>query len=210
MGIINSGLKKSLDLVVHMKGLHIIRQESLKLELPPNWDKICVQMNLANSFRIWNYFFQTLFSSRAFDLICRKFEKILIDMQEEIKIELRNTSAKDCKEVDLRSYMWSEDVSDISRTENKHLGLTMKAKGYSPKIIKLCNKFNAKCLEFWQDIYYYFYGKEFDALASHLNYNVGAEGGLERKYMDREKLEAHLREQCFQFSKKYEQNKRIL
>lgn len=29
--ILNSGLKKSLDLVIHMKGLHIIRQESLKI-----------------------------------------------------------------------------------------------------------------------------------------------------------------------------------
>lgn len=29
--IINRGLKKSLELVIHMKGLHIIRQEALKL-----------------------------------------------------------------------------------------------------------------------------------------------------------------------------------
>lgn len=29
--IINSGLKRYLELVVHMKGLHIVRQEALKL-----------------------------------------------------------------------------------------------------------------------------------------------------------------------------------
>lgn len=174
----------------------------LFVDLPSNWDKICVQINLPNSFKIWNYFFQKLFSNRAYSLICSKFEKILVEMQESIKNELNNNVIKEYKERDLRNYMWSEEATDISRTENKHLGLSMKTKGYSPKIVILSNKLNEKCLEFWRDIYYYFYGKEYDVNMNHLSYVIDG-SALERKYMDKEKLEGHLKEQCLLFSKKF-------
>lgn len=98
--------------------------------------------------------------------------------------------------------MWIEDVNDISKTENKHLGLSMKTRGYSPRIVSLCDNLNLKCLEFWKDIYYYFFGKEYDtnSIQSHLNYTV-SELRHEKKNVNREKLDVHLREQCLHFAK---------
>lgn len=120
--IVNSGLKKYLELVVHLKGLRIVRQEALKLELPANWEKICVQINLPNTFNVWKYFFQCLISKRAHELISNKLNEILDCIQKDVKLELRNGINRDYNEGDLRKYMWSEDISDISKTENKHLG----------------------------------------------------------------------------------------
>lgn len=77
----------------------------------------------------------------------------------------------------------------------------MKTKGYSPTIVSLCEKFDADFLEFLQDISYYLFGREYKADTPLMSYRIN-EARPDKKPVDRERLEKHLKEECVQCSKK--------
>lgn len=202
--IVNSGLKKSLELVTNIKGLHIIREEALKSDIPEDWDKMCIKANLPVSFDIWCNFFQTLVSNRARFLISKKGKLIVQELQKEIAdsiatyIKINNLNSNinnniNALDNNLQLYTWTEDSNDVSRTENKHLGLAMKTKGFSPMIVKLCEKLDAKYLEFLQDLSFYLYGKEFDS--KNLDLLILNMKNV-KKFVDKDKLEQHLIQEC--------------
>lgn len=187
------GIENALDMVPNVKGLHIIREEALKIELPPNWDEICLYTELPSKLNIWYQFFQKFITNRALFLITKKITYIMQNTQNELSAAL---NAKENCENDLRWYIWKEDQGDISQFENKHLGLSMKTKGYSPSVVRLCEDFDKKFRELLEDISVYIYGIEFD---KNRDFSLGfafKDPKNNRKFVDREKLEEHLKSEC--------------
>lgn len=73
-------------------------------------------------------------------------------------------------------------------------GLSMKTKGFSPTIVKLCDKIDEKVLAFLQDISFYLYGKEFDEESFEVT-NKLRSLYMESKFADRNVLESHIRQE---------------
>lgn len=92
------------------------------IEVPENWEMICTESNLPEGFNVWYYFFQELISKRAEDIITKKVSENVEALHTELKSTLTDVRKLKSSEVDLRWYLWSEESSDMSRTENKHLG----------------------------------------------------------------------------------------
>ncbi|XP_015836994.1 conserved oligomeric Golgi complex subunit 1 isoform X2 [Tribolium castaneum] len=183
------GLESSLKLITSVKGLHIIREEALKIELPSDWERICSESNLPENFNVWYYFFQSLITKRASELISKKVSCIIKDLESEIREVLSGNLGSEHGETDLRWYTWVEDPTDVSRIENKHTGLSMKTLGYSQNVVNLCEKLDGKYLELLIDVSQYLYGKEFTddvIIYPHLKSD-------RKKFVDREELENHLR-----------------
>ncbi|XP_018569113.1 conserved oligomeric Golgi complex subunit 1 [Anoplophora glabripennis] len=188
---IKGGLEKSLKLVTNVRGLHLVREESLKIELPSNWEQICSETYLPENFDVWYYFFQNLISQRCRSLISTKISRIVEEVQTYVMDTLKIVSKSERSETDLRWYAWTEENSDVSKTENSHLGLTMKTKGYSRNIVELCNKMDGKYLELLEDVSQYLYGKEY---SSDINFSiVFKDFKFKRKYVDKTEVEVHLR-----------------
>lgn len=91
-----------------------------KLDLPDCWDKVCQDLNLPDNFNIWYHLFQKLVTARAESLIATIVAKSLNDVKAEIKTSLVTRVGKN--EIDLRWYTWTEDVEDVSKSENNHTG----------------------------------------------------------------------------------------
>lgn len=87
-----------------------------------DWDRICSESNLPENFNVWYYFFQNLITQRARELISKKVSSIIKDLENDIREILNSNLKSDCGETDLRWYTWVEDPSDVSRSENKHIG----------------------------------------------------------------------------------------
>ncbi|KAJ3648533.1 hypothetical protein Zmor_020329 [Zophobas morio] len=185
---IKSGLEQSLKLVTNVKGLHIIREEALKIELPNQWERICSESGLPETFNVWYYFFQSLITERARELISKKVFSIIKELEKDIGEVLKGDLKTERGETDLRWYSWVEETGDVSRTENTHIGLSMKTLGFSQNIVTLCSKLDGKYLELLVDVSQYLYGREYEddiIILTHLKNR--------RKFIDREELESHLR-----------------
>ncbi|RZC38420.1 conserved oligomeric Golgi complex subunit 1, partial [Asbolus verrucosus] len=189
---IRSGLESSLKLVTNVKGLHIIREEVLKIELPAEWERICSESNLPDNFDVWYYFFQNLITDRAKELISKKVASIIKDLEKDIGDVLNANPRSEQNETDLRWYTWVEDSADISRIENKHTGLSMKTLGYSQNIVNLCEKLNGKYKELLLDVSQYLYGREFDDSLNSIAIAL-IHPKTKKKFIDKEELESHLR-----------------
>nr|XP_023021072.1 conserved oligomeric Golgi complex subunit 1 isoform X1 [Leptinotarsa decemlineata] len=188
------GLKKSLELIPNVKGLHLTREESLKIEPPDNWEQICKESHLPEHFDIWYFFFQNLITERCRNLISKKKALIIQEVQICISNTMEKATKSEKSESDLRYYMWTEDANDISKTENSHVGLSMKTKGYSPNIVELCSTLDKKYLELLEDVSQYLYGKEFNL--EMIFPTVLNDYKFKRKSVDKVQLENHLQSEC--------------
>lgn len=102
------------------------------------------------------------------DIITDKWTDALNDLKSNI-IELLDKVAHDkCEfpEHDLRWFVWKDSPTDIPQklTKNGELDnkrpLLMKAKGYSPKVIKLCENFDKSLHALLTDLEHYLYETE--------------------------------------------------
>ncbi|KAF2904284.1 hypothetical protein ILUMI_01887 [Ignelater luminosus] len=198
---IKKGLEHSLELITNIKGLHIIREESLKIELPKNWDVICSETNLPTNFHVWYYFFQALITARAKILISKKVSANSISLQDSIEKTLSDAMKTEPFEGDLRWYTWKEEEGDVSRTENKHLGLSMKTKGYSSNIVQLCAQLDRKYLELLEDVSLYLYGIEHTNVRDDIKLPIIKEA-YDKKFVDRNEVEEFLKSECSTYSYK--------
>ncbi|KAJ8925268.1 hypothetical protein NQ315_009096 [Exocentrus adspersus] len=188
------GLEKSLKLITNIRGLHLVREECLKIGLPDNWEQICAETYLNENFNVWYYFFQNLISARCRELISMKVSNIIDEVQKHISDTLENIRVSDKSEADLRWYAWNEDGNDVSKNDNSHLGLTMKIKGYSQNIVELCNKVDKRYLKLLEDVSPYLYGKEF---SDDIKFSVVFKDyKFKRKHVDKDEIEYHLRVEC--------------
>ncbi|XP_022908851.2 conserved oligomeric Golgi complex subunit 1 isoform X1 [Onthophagus taurus] len=198
---INAGLKDALELVTTIKGLHIIREEALKISIRDDWESICSEINLPTNFNVWYYFFQDLITKRGLNLIGLKVSENLDFLQKEIVNVLDDVNLTEKNEDDLTWYTWNEDADDISKIENVHTGLSMKTSGYSPNIIKLCEKADLKYLDILKDLSLYLFGKEYNNSLFTLNFSLKS-SKADRKFADKSKLEIHLTQECLNNTKK--------
>lgn len=191
---IKNGLAKSLQLVTNIKGLYIIREEAFKTEIPHNWEEMCKNLSLSINFNVWFYFFQTLITDRAKTLMLKKTSKSCIEFYDIITKTLEESNKVEYSEQDLRWYVWKEEELDVSRNEDKHIGLSMKTRGYSQKIAQLCTNFDNIYLDLLEDLSLYLYGKEYIKLNDTKfteSHNLPFE-----KYVDKTELEECLRLEC--------------
>ncbi|XP_030754438.1 conserved oligomeric Golgi complex subunit 1 isoform X2 [Sitophilus oryzae] len=191
---IEIGLNSSLQHVTTIKGLYLIREEALKIELPTAWSKICDDLNLPDYFDIWYNFFQHIVTQRAEVLLSKIVENNIYGMKKSIEETLKNITQSGKSELDLRSYVWHDDSSDIGKIGDENRVLKMKTKGFSPEIINLCEKIDKMYLELLEDVSQYLYGVELKDLSS-IPYLIN-DFKFKRKYSDKEKLENHLRIEC--------------
>nr|CAH7720903.1 unnamed protein product [Callosobruchus chinensis] len=189
---VEEGLKKSLQLITNIKGLHLTRVESLKIALPENWGEICRELHLTEEFNVWLYFFQNFITLRCRELISKKVSVNTKEIQECISRTLDEALKSGMPEVDLRWYAWVEEPGDISRSENCHRGLSMKTRGYSQNIIELCKKVDDKYLALLEDASQYLYGEEY---STGMDLNV-KDFKFKRKFVDRNDIENHLSIEC--------------
>ncbi|KRT83470.1 hypothetical protein AMK59_4619, partial [Oryctes borbonicus] len=192
---IDKGLEKPLELVTSIKGLYIIREEALKISIPNDWVTICVQTYLPSDFNVWYYFFQKLITKRALTLISKKVDSNVESFRNDLVQLLEEKAPSEKSERDLRWYTWHEDADDVSKVENIHRGLSMKTKGYSGNIIKLCGRIDVRYLNILNDISYYLYGKEYDTPHFTLALNPIVYKKDKKSY-DHEKLQNHLTMEC--------------
>ncbi|KAK9679205.1 hypothetical protein QE152_g40204 [Popillia japonica] len=197
---IDKALEERLELITSIKGLYIIREEALKTNIPDDWITICTQAYLPSDYNVWYYFFQKLITKRALHLISKKVKSNIESLQSELVRLLEEVDTSNESEKDLRWYTWHEDTDDVSKMENVHTGLSMKTKGYSNNIIKLCNRADVKYLDILNDMSYYLYGKEYDSSQSMSKFSQ-AMHKRDRKYSDHEKLQTHLTTECIKSSK---------
>ncbi|KAJ8970817.1 hypothetical protein NQ317_007180 [Molorchus minor] len=191
---VRSGLQKSLQLITTVKGLHLIREESLKIELPNNWESICIESHLPDQFNVWYYFFQSLITDRCRSLISHKISMNVQDIQGYITDTLNSAIKSDKSEADLRWYVWHEENTDVSKVQNVHTGLSLKTSGYSQNIAGLCEKVDKRYLELLEDVSQYLYGQEYSC---DINFSVIIKDyKFKRKYIDKDELENHLRIEC--------------
>lgn len=188
------GLKKSLELITNVKGLHIIREEAFKIELPAIWETMCININLPNGFNVWFYFFQSLITNRVKELMLKKLTKGSLEVYDNISKTLAENVKLERTEKDLRWYIWKEDENDVSKHEDKHIGLSMKTKGYSSKILILCTDLDNMYLELLEDLSLYLYGKEYKSVKDIKL--LESESNSCSKHVDRHELEEYLKLEC--------------
>ncbi|KAF5299103.1 hypothetical protein FQR65_LT09461 [Abscondita terminalis] len=191
---IKTGLKKSLELITNIKGLHFIREEAFKIELPVNWTSMCRNINLPDGFNVWLYFFQSLITNRAKELMLKKLTKSSEDVYDKITKTLAENVKSERTEKDLRWYIWKEEEGDVSRYEDKHIGLSMKTKGYSSKILNLCTNLDNMYLQLLEDLSLYLHGKEHASLQNAKL--LKSETNSHNKHVDKDELEKYLKLEC--------------
>jgi len=100
-------------------------------------------------------------------------------------------------EHDLRWYVWKDSPNDIPQTLTKNGGLDnkrsllMKTKGYSPNVIKLCEKFNESLYTLLCDLEHYLYETErvITIKDSLLSANISL---IANSFSDRNEVQEHL------------------
>ncbi|CAH1163940.1 unnamed protein product [Phaedon cochleariae] len=195
---LETGLEKSLELVTNVKGLHLIREESLKLEPPENWEQICKDSHLPENFDVWYCFFQNLITNSCQILISKKISLVSQEIQSYIKDRLNNISKDERSGTSLIWYTWKEEPSDVGKAEDAHSGLSMKHRGFSPTIVDLCYKLDTKYFEILEDVWQYLYGKEY---GSNDDFSlVLKDYKFKRKYIDTPDTENHLQAECAETS----------
>ncbi|XP_066149869.1 conserved oligomeric Golgi complex subunit 1 [Euwallacea fornicatus] len=191
---VDGGLQMSLQLVTTVKGLYLVREESLKIELSEHWFQVCTDLHLPDNFNVWYYFFQKLLTARAKALISNIVINSLTGIKNDIKQSLENGPKTDTSELDLRWYVWKEQSEDVSKSENCHTGLTMKSKGYSRSVVSLCDQLDQQFLALLKDVSQYLYGQEYN-LQTSIPYLI-TDYKFKRKFIDKEELENYLMSQC--------------
>ncbi|XP_019759424.2 conserved oligomeric Golgi complex subunit 1 isoform X1 [Dendroctonus ponderosae] len=193
--IVQSGLEKSLQLLTTVKGLYLVREESLKIELCSSWGKVCGELQLPDHFDVWYYFFQKLLTARARGLISTIIQNSMVAIQADIDASLKYVEQT---ELDLRWYAWKEESEDVSKFQNDHAGLTMKARGFSSSVVNLCAELDKRFLELLEDISQYLSGQEFSPQPG-MRY-LPNDYKFKRKFVDQEELRNYLMDECTQHS----------
>ncbi|KAL3287354.1 hypothetical protein HHI36_001828 [Cryptolaemus montrouzieri] len=194
---VKQGLCKSLELVTNIKGLYIIREEALKVETPSNWESICESVKLPKNFDVWHFFFQSLITQRTEVLIASKIRNNMELLKIDIEDSLINILKSNQNEIDLRKYIWTEDMKDISSINgHPHVGLSMKAMGFSQTIVVLCEKLDHRFRELLNDLSQYLYGIEFDSDVVNVPTWIRNNAPLKKKFVDVDILHKCVMKEC--------------
>ncbi|XP_067206768.1 conserved oligomeric Golgi complex subunit 1 isoform X2 [Linepithema humile] len=194
----NVKVTKLLDLIISIKGLYSVREEAMNVDLPENWNSIWEELSLPR-ITFWMEFFQPIITKRAKCIITDKWTDTLADLKSNT-IELLDKVAHDkfeFPEHDLRWFVWKDSPTDIPQKLSKNGGLDnkrsllMKAKGYSPNVIKLCERFDGNLYTLLSDLEHYLYESErvITVKDSLLSANISL---IANSFSDRNDVQEHL------------------
>ena len=193
-----SEISKLLYLVTSVKGIHIIREEALAVQVPENWNSIWEDLGLP-SVNFWSEFFQPLLTKRVKGIVADKWKENLANLKLSISDLLLKVSNEkfEYPEHDLRWFVWKDSPTDIPQNLSKNVGLDhkrsllMKAKGFSPNVVKLCEDFDESLYVLLSDLEQYLYETEqlSSAKDNLLDINISL---VFNKFSDREEIQNDL------------------
>lgn len=143
-GIAQNQLKSLISFVVSIKTIQDIRNMISTVGKPKNWSIMCKELFDIENFDFYMRFYQPLVNERIHTIINISWSNILGELKGDVE---KLIEENDHVHRDLRHYIWTEDVQDnpkslkeaLSTNKRSHK-LLMKACGYSPSIVELCEK----------------------------------------------------------------------
>ena len=158
---------KLLNLITSVKGIYSIREECLCRDTPESWDSVWEAFSLP-SVNFWLEIFQPLLTERVKSILNGKLNICLTDLKKDVMKLLNKVSTEVCKypENDLRWFVWRDSPTDIpqklmeSGSVDSKRPLLMKARGFSPNIMKLCANFENGLSEVLSHLKQYLYEVE--------------------------------------------------
>ncbi|XP_032451954.1 conserved oligomeric Golgi complex subunit 1 isoform X1 [Nasonia vitripennis] len=158
---------KLLNLITSVKGIYSIREECLAVEIPENWDSTWDAFSLP-SVNFWTEFFQPLLTARVKGILSDKLDVCLVNLKKDVSELLGKVSFETAQypENDLRWFVWKDSPEDIPQklmeggTLDSKRPLLLKARAFSPNVVKLCENFENNLSEVLLHLKQYLYELE--------------------------------------------------
>lgn len=191
---------KLLNLIVSVKGLYYVREEAIGVSPAENWAAIWEDLSLPR-ISFWQQFFQPVITGRAKSIISDKWAESLNRLETDITELLKKLALEKCEypEHDLRWFVWKDSPNDIPHKLTKNGGvdskrsLLMKAKGYSPSILSLCENLDKSLHALLADLEQYLYETERRAVSIKESlYSGGSAYPAGDMFSDRAEVQEHL------------------
>ncbi|XP_057331715.1 conserved oligomeric Golgi complex subunit 1 isoform X1 [Microplitis mediator] len=159
-----------LTIVTSVRGIYNVREEAVGIQLPENWTNIWKDLSLT-IINFWSDYFHPLLTHRVKEIIATRWEESLADLKNNLTSYLikLNNDKFDYPENDLRWYLWKDSPTDIPQKLTKlnntadfinKRSLLMKARGYSPNLVLLCQQFDEDLKKLLIDLELYLYESE--------------------------------------------------
>ncbi|XP_034935180.1 conserved oligomeric Golgi complex subunit 1 isoform X2 [Chelonus insularis] len=160
-------ISRLLNLVTSVKGIYNIREESIAIQLPEYWTNIWKDLSLP-IINFWTEFYHPLLTDRVKEIVQDRWKETLTDLKTKTTDFLSKlTNEKfDYPENDLRWFIWKDSPTDIPQKLSKSgssdvkRSLLMKARGYSPNLVNLCESFDENLHSLLLDLEQYLYETE--------------------------------------------------
>ncbi|XP_074110677.1 conserved oligomeric Golgi complex subunit 1 [Cotesia typhae] len=159
-----------LTVITSVRGVYNIREEAVAIQLPENWSNIWRDLSLP-IVNFWTDYFHPLLTQRVKEIIAARWEESLLDLKNKLTCFLikLNNDKFDYPESDLRWYLWKDSPTDIPQKLTKlnntadfinKRSLLIKARGYSPNLVQLCQEFDDDLKKLLIDLELYLYESE--------------------------------------------------
>ncbi|XP_014207402.1 conserved oligomeric Golgi complex subunit 1 isoform X2 [Copidosoma floridanum] len=191
-------VKKLLNLITSIKGVYSIREECLAVSVPENWEHAWETFSLPSS-NFWLEFFQPLLTDRVKDILNEKLSLCFDNLKTNASKLFGEVTSDSCRyaENDLRWYVWKDEPTDVPQNLMKGANsdakrpLLMKARAFSPNLIKLCDSFESDLSEFLSHLKQYLY--ELEQPVKLKNDSLAADIYLTtNKFCDRNEIQEYL------------------
>ncbi|XP_041980829.1 conserved oligomeric Golgi complex subunit 1 [Aricia agestis] len=196
-GYISANVSALLHTVTRVRVLHEIREETFRIESPPNWDTICQSLNIPEV-HVWSHYFQPLITARVKAIIDGRWDKLYDTFKTQLLIDLTKTDNVK-KEANINWFVWKDLIGDTvieSRSEVVKVmnslmkGMSHQDRGYTPNLEKLCTSLDEELQKLLEDVKEYLYPEK---KKDKLIYTY-EEDETENMYVDRAEIEQYLRD----------------
>ncbi|XP_047096649.1 conserved oligomeric Golgi complex subunit 1 [Schistocerca piceifrons] len=177
-----------LKLVRTLRGLAAVRAGHAAIS--QDHAAICRSLLVPQGADLWGTFFRPSLSSCAHSLVDQQWCSALQKVKSAVGAAVKDITYIRLHEPeqDLRWFVWKEWETDLPQADQEApdgKGLLMKAKGYSPRIEKLCSEFDSQLEGLLKDLNHYIEDRDSTSISKSF-----AESSEE--HSDRKKLQEHL------------------
>ncbi|XP_047532593.1 conserved oligomeric Golgi complex subunit 1 isoform X1 [Vanessa atalanta] len=199
---INENVQALLQNITRVKVLQEIRQETFKIESPPNWSSICQSLDIPEV-HVWRHYFQPLLTSRVKAIIDNRWQKVYDTFKTQLLVDLTKVSSDSEveKEADINWFVWKDLIGETvieSRNEVVKVmnglmkGMSRQDRGLTPNLEKLCQSLDDELQKLLEDLKEYLY-KDRKGTKDKL-YVYDEEEDIDQVYIDSEEIEEYLRQ----------------
>nr|XP_026493363.1 conserved oligomeric Golgi complex subunit 1 [Vanessa tameamea] len=199
---INENVQALLQNITRVKVLQEIRQETFKIESPPNWSSICQSLDIPEV-HVWCHYFQPLLTSRVKAIIDNRWQKVYDAFKTQLLVDLTKVSSDSEveKEADINWFVWKDLIGETvieSRNEvvkvmnSLMIGMSRQDRGLTPNLEKLCQILDDELQKLLEDLKEYLY-KDRKGTKDKL-YVYDEEEDIDQVYIDSEEIEEYLRQ----------------